>query len=252
MTDYCLLQFSIEAGVAHIQLNRPEKKNAINELLIHEIEDVFTRLSKDVSVVVMSGNGNDFCSGLDLAEHKSRSPFETANHSRLWHRVFSLIENSGVPVIAALQGAVIGGGLELATCAHIRIADETTYFCLPEGRHGIFVGGGASVRVARIIGAGRMAEMMLTGRVYNAADGERLGFVHYIVPKSESLSKAFEVAAIVSKNAKISNWAMVTGLSRIESMSRDDGYYTESLITALTQSDVEVTERIGSFINRKK
>jgi|SRR5690554_84078 len=252
MTDYRYLTFTVTDGIGHLALNRPEKKNAINDHLCLEIEDVFRNLPSDLDVIMLTGNGPEFCSGLDLSEHTAREPFEVVEHSRMWHRVFSYIRNSGIPVVAALHGAVIGGGLELAACAHVRVSDESTFYRLPEGRHGIFVGGGASVTVARIIGSSRMTEMMLTGRTLSAQEGERLGLAHYVVPKGEAIAKARELATTIATNSRYSNWAMTTGLSRIENMASDDGLYTESLITGITQSSGEVKERIGKFLNRKK
>lgn len=252
MNQYRYLTFSVDEGIGHLALNRPEKKNAINDQLCLEIEDVFRNLPAGLNVILLSGNGPEFCSGLDLSEHKAREPFEVVEHSRMWHRVFGQIRTSGVPVVAALHGAVIGGGLELAICAHVRVSDESTFYRLPEGRHGIFVGGGASVNVARVIGASRMTEMMLTGRTLDAAHGERLGLAHYVVPKGESLAKAKELAATIATNSRFSNWAMATGIARIENMASDDGLYTESLITGITQSSGEVKERIEAFLNRKK
>ena len=93
----------------------------------------------------------------------------------MWHAALERVQYGPVPVVASLQGAVVGGGLELASACHIRVADETTFFALPEGSRGIFVGGGGSVRIPRLIGVARMTDMMLTGRVYNAQDGERIG-----------------------------------------------------------------------------
>ncbi|MEX2321503.1 MAG: enoyl-CoA hydratase-related protein, partial [Saccharospirillum sp.] len=148
--------------------------------------------------------------------------------------------------------AVIGGGLELASTAHVRIAEDSTFFRLPEGRHGIFVGGGASVRVANIIGAGRMTEMMLTGRTLSAEEGERLGLAHYRVAAGEGEAKARELAASIAQNSPLSNWAMVSAMSRIDSMSMDDGLFTESLVAGMTQTSPEVQARIGQFLNRKK
>ena len=99
-----------------------------------------------------------------------------------------------VPVVAALHGAVVGGGLELAASCHIRVADETTFYALPEGARGIFVGGGGAVRIPRLIGVARMADMMLTGRVYQAEEGERAGFAQYLVPAGEATTKAIALA----------------------------------------------------------
>jgi (methylthio)acryloyl-CoA hydratase len=252
MKTYSFIEFSVQDQIGHLRLNRPAKKNAINDSLLHEIEDQISNLPESVAVLVISGNGPEFCSGLDLAEHQMREPYEVIRHSQMWHRVFNKIHNSGIPVVSALHGAVIGGGLELAISTHVRVADSTAYFKLPEGRHGIFVGGGASVRVGRVLGASRMCDMMLTGRVYNAVDGERLGLVHYVVEEGKALEKALELARSIAQNSKLSNWAMVTGLSRIESMSMDDGLFTESLLAGMTQTSPEVQERIGQFLNRKK
>ena len=173
-------------------------------------------------------------------------------HSQWWHRIFNRIQLGGIPVIAALHGAVIGGGLELATASHVRVAEPDTFYQLPEGRHGIFVGGGASVRVAKIIGPGRMCEMMLTGRKYSATEGQALGLSHYLVGAGESMSKARELALRISENAPMANWAMVTAISRIDNMATDDGFYTESLTAALTQTSDEVQARIGSFLNKTR
>ena len=87
----------------------------------------------------------------------------------MWHRAFERMERGRLPVVAVLKGAVIGGGLELASATHIRVAEPSAFYALPEGQHGLFVGGGGSVRVPRLIGAHRMADMMLTGRVLDAA-----------------------------------------------------------------------------------
>lgn len=252
MSNYQFVKFTVEDSIGHLQLNRPEKKNAINDTLCLEIEQVFINMPSEVRVVIFSGAGPEFCSGLDLAEHKARNAYETVKHSNMWHRTFGHIQNSGLPVVAALHGAVIGGGLELATCAHVRVADKSTFYRLPEGRHGIFVGGGASRNVARVIGAGRMTEMMLTGRDVDVEEGYRLGLSHYVVEKGEALAKAQELAATIAKNSEYSNWAMTTGLRHIDSMSHDDGMYTESLICGITQTSPEVQARLDSFLNRKK
>ncbi|MGB1091025.1 MAG: crotonase/enoyl-CoA hydratase family protein [Oceanobacter sp.] len=252
MSEYKHLTFTVEDNIGHLTLNRPEKKNAINDVLCLEIEQVFINMPEEVNVILLSGNGPEFCSGLDLSEHTAREPFEVVVHSRMWHRTFGHIRNSGIPVVAAMHGAVIGGGLELAINAHVRVTDETTFYRLPEGRHGIFVGGGASVHVARTIGAGRMQEMMLTGRNVDAHEGYRLGLGHYVVPKGEALAKAKELAATIATNSKYSNWAMTAGIQRIDNMAGDDGLFTESVLTGITQTSGEVKERIDSFLNRKK
>ena len=246
-----LVVTSYKENIYTITLNRPAKRNAVSDRLLIALDKAFDETPEDTRVIILAGEGDHFCAGLDLAEHQHREPFGVMKHSQWWHRIFHRIQFGGIPVVAALHGAVIGGGLELATATHVRIAEPTTIFQLPEGRHGIFVGGGASVRVAKIIGPGRMCEMMLTGRIYNAEDGYRLGLAHYLVEKGEGLAKAWELAKRISENAPMSNWAMSTAIARIDNMASDDGFYTESLTAALTQTSPEVAERIGGFLKRK-
>ena len=234
-----------------ITLARPAKRNAVSDRLLRALDEALNATPEGTRAIILAGEGDHFCAGLDLAEHQHREPFGVMQHSQWWHRIFQRIQNGGIPVIAALHGAVIGGGLELATATHIRVAEPSTIYQLPEGRHGIFVGGGASVRVAKIIGPGRMCEMMLTGRILDADEGQRLGLSHYLVGKGESLAKATELARRVAENAPMANWAMCTAIARIDNMATDDGFFVESLTAALTQTSPEVAERIGEFLQRK-
>src|SRR5262245_8418020 len=176
-----LLKVEQQGKVLTVGLNRPAKRNALNDGIILEIGECFANLPDDIGAVVVHGIGDHFSSGLDLSELSDHDATGGLIHSQMWHRVFDRIQYSRVPVIAALKGAVIGGGLELACAAHIRVAEPSAYFALPEGQRGIFVGGGGSVRLPRLIGVARMTDMMLTGRVYSATEGASYGFSQYLV-----------------------------------------------------------------------
>ena len=125
-------------------MNRPDKRNAMSDAFIAELDAAFTDPPDAVKVFVLTGAGGHFCAGLDLAEHVERSAEDGIYHSRGWHRILDRIQFGGRPVVSAMEGAVIGGGLEIATATHVRIAEPSTIFQLPEGRRGIFVGGGAT------------------------------------------------------------------------------------------------------------
>jgi enoyl-CoA hydratase/carnithine racemase len=200
---------------------------------------------------VLDGEGDHFCAGLDLSELKERDAAQGLHHSRMWHAALERLQLGTVPVIAALHGAVVGGGLELASACHIRVADETTFFALPEGTRGIFVGGGGSVRIPRLIGVARMTDMMLTGRVYDAVEGERIGLAQYLVPKGQALSKALELALKVAQNAPMTNYALMHALPRIAEQPADQGYLTEALISAIAQSAPEAKARVRAFLEGK-
>ena len=143
---------------------------------------------------------------------------------------------------------MVGGGLELASACHIRVADDSTFYALPEGSRGIFVGGGGSVRIPRLIGVSRMTDMMLTGRVYNAADGERIGLAQYLVPTGTAFDKAFELAQRIAQNAPLTNYSLMHALPRIAEQPADHGFMTEALMSAIAQSAPEAKSRVRAFL----
>jgi enoyl-CoA hydratase/carnithine racemase len=149
----------------------------------------------------------------------------------------------------ALHGAVVGGGLELAAAAHIRVADDSAYFGMPEGQRGIFVGGGGSVRIPRLMGVARMTDLMLTGRVYDAAEGLAAGLVQYVVPAGQALERALALAARIATNAPMSNYAVMHALPRIADQSQDQGLFTESLMAAVAESTPEAQDRLRAFLD---
>ena len=147
-------------GITTVTLNRPNKRNALNADTVEELIEVFSALPRmGARAVVLRAEGTHFCAGLDLVEHhdEDRRPEDFMHLCLRWHEACNKREYGGVPIIAALKGAVVGGGLELASSAHIRVADASTYFALPEGQRGLFTGGGATIRVADLVGKARQA-----------------------------------------------------------------------------------------------
>jgi enoyl-CoA hydratase/carnithine racemase len=246
-----LLKIEQKGAVLTVGLNRPAKRNALNDGIILAIQDCFSNLPEGTGAVVIYGVGDHFSSGLDLSELTEHDATEGLRHSQMWHRVFDRIQYSRVPVIAALQGAVIGGGLELACAAHIRVAEPSAYFALPEGQRGIFVGGGGSVRLPRLIGVARMIDMMLTGRVYSATEGSAYGFSQYLTDADGALPKALELAERVAANAPLTNFAVLQALPMIAEANPQAGLLMESLMATVAQSDKEAKRRIRAFLDHK-
>lgn len=245
------LLVDVQEAVAVLTLNRPDKRNAMSDGLLAEIDAFFSAPPKQVRVAVITGARGHYCAGLDLSEHVSRDAEGTLHHSRGWHAVMDKVQGSGLPVVSAMTGAVIGGGLELATSTHVRIAEPDCIFQLPEGRRGIFVGGGATVRVGRILGPDRMTEMMLTGRKYGTEDAVALGLAHYAVGEGEALQRAMAIAKQIAGNAPLSNYLMIQGIARIADMSRQDGLFVESLATALSQTSADAAEGLAAFLEKR-
>lgn len=246
-----LISYACADHIAVIGLAREAKRNAINEALLEQLAENVSRAHKEAKVGIVMGHGSDFCAGLDLAEHIKRDTAASVASSRRWHEVFNMIARGQIPFVAALHGAVVGGGLELAASAHIRISDESAFFALPEGQRGIFVGGGGSVRIARLMSATRMADLMLTGRALSAVEAERLNLLHYVVEQGGALEKAKEIARRIASNAHLTNFSIVNALPRIQDMSYDDGLYVESLVAAYTQTSPEAEERLQAFIDKR-
>ncbi|MFT8242831.1 crotonase/enoyl-CoA hydratase family protein [Roseomonas sp. BN140053] len=246
-----LVTFELRDRIAWIGLNRPEKRNAINDALLEALHAAAARAQGEARAAVIHGHGPCFCAGLDLAEHQARDPEGVFTHSRAWHAAFSAIRRGRVPFIAALHGPTVGGGLELAAACHIRVAEPSAFFALPEGQRGIYVGGGASVHVARLLGASRMADMMLTGRVLDAAAAERAGLVQYLVAENERLDKAGELATKVAAMAPLTVLGVLQALPRIQDMSEDDGLFVESMMAALAQTGPEAAQRLADFVEKR-
>src|SRR6202051_2344417 len=246
-----LLRIEQTGAVLAVGVNRPAKRNALNDGIILAIQDCFANLPDDIGAVVIHGIGDHFSSGLDLSELTEHDATEGLRHSQMWHRGFDRVQYCRVPVIAALKGAVIGGGLELACAAHIRVAEPSAYFALPEGQRGIFVGGGGSVRLPRLIGVARMTDMMLTGRVYSATEGASYGFAQYSVEGRGGLHKAVELADRIAANAPLTNFAVLQALPMIAEANPQAGLLMESLMATVAQSDKEAKRRIRAFLDRK-
>jgi (methylthio)acryloyl-CoA hydratase len=249
--NYQHLQVSQNGSVAIVRLARPQKRNALSDGMVAELQHIFTNLPEGTRAALIAGEGDHFCAGLDLSEIKDRDAVDGMHHSRSWHVALDLIQFGKVPVVAALHGAVVGGGLELASACHIRVAEESAFFALPEGSRGIFVGGSGSVRIPRLIGVARMTDMMMTGRVYKSAEAERIGLAQYLVPAAQSFDKALELATRIAENAPLTNYALMHALPRIADQTADHGLFTESLISSIAQSAPEAKARVKAFLEGK-
>jgi enoyl-CoA hydratase/carnithine racemase len=244
------LTLSQRGRVTLVRLSRPEKRNAIDGKMVEAIRSAFSRLSKETRAVVLHGEGDHFCAGADLNELAKHSGLDLVHFSQSLYEVLDRIEYGAVPVIAALHGGVIGGGLELAAAAHIRVAERNTYYALPEGMRGIFVGGGGAVRIPRLIGTSRMIDMMLTGRTYSAEQAE-LGVSQYVVENGNGVAAAVELAEQIARNTAISNFAAVQALPRIARADSEAGFLMESLMAAIAVSDGEAKARLRDFLDKR-
>lgn len=246
------IQVERNGNIAILTLNRPEKRNALSDELVLGLQAFFSSIPADIQGVVMRGAGDNFCAGLDLNELKESSVAESFETAQIGQRLNDTVQFCKVPVVAVLHGAVIGGGLELAAAAHVRVAEQSAYYALPEGTRGIFLGSGGSVRLPRLIGAATVIEMMLTGHVYEAQEAhDRLRLSHYLVEQGSGLEKAIELARKIANNAPLANFAIIQAIPRIVEQDPNAGLFTEMLMAGVAQGDDDAKRRLRDFLERK-
>ena len=243
------LALDVRGAVAVLTLDRARKRNALDTETVLGLERFFTAVPEGVRAVVLHGDGDHFSAGLDLSDLSDAGVEAGLHHSRMWHRVMGTIQLGTVPVVSVLKGAVIGGGLELASATHIRVAEPSAFYALPEGQRGLFLGGGGSVRLPRLIGVARMTDMMLTGRVYDAAEGHAAGLSHYLVGEGEAFDKALELAGTAAEVAPMTTYAVLQALPRISEVGPHEGYLLESLMAAVASSSEDAQARMRAFLD---
>ncbi|MFN8147609.1 MAG: crotonase/enoyl-CoA hydratase family protein [Candidatus Nanopelagicales bacterium] len=242
------LSLDVRGAVAVLTIDRARKRNALDTETVLGLERFFTAVPDGVRAVVLHGDGDHFSAGLDLSDLSDAGVEAGLHHSRMWHRVMGTIQLGSVTVVSVLKGAVIGGGLELASATHIRVAEPSAFYALPEGQRGLFLGGGGSVRLPRLIGVARMTDMMLTGRVYDATEGHAAGLSHYLVGEGEAFDKALELAGTAAEVAPMTTYAVLQALPRISEVGPHEGYLLESLMAAVASSSEDAQARMRAFL----
>lgn len=237
--------------IAILALNRPEKRNALSDELVLGLQSFFEGVPEDVQAIVLRGEGDHFCAGLDLNELKEPVGVDFTT-SMIGQRLNNTLQYCRVPIISVLHGAVVGGGLEIAAASHIRVAEKSAFYALPEGTRGIFLGSGGSVRLPRLIGVSAVMDMMLSGRVYNAEDAyNHLRLSQYLVDDGAGLESAVEIAEKVAENSKLSNFAIIQALPRIAENDPNTGLFTEMLMAAIAENDDDAKKRLREFLELK-
>ena len=241
-----------DGAIVILRLSRPDKRNALDDETVKGLRNFFMTLDDDIRAVVLHGEGSHFSAGLDLGEVAGASDLHAGIlHSQMWHRAFHEIQFARVPVFSVLHGAVVGGGLELAASTHIRIAEASAYYALPEGQRGIFLGGGGSVRIPRLIGVPLVQDMMLTGRTLSAQEGLTFGISQYLVGEGEGLAKAIELARKAAGNALMTNFAVLHAIPQIAESNPAAGFFTESLMAAIAETTPEAQKRLRDFLEKR-
>ncbi|WP_088324733.1 enoyl-CoA hydratase/isomerase family protein [Polaribacter tangerinus] len=200
-----------------VTINRPKKLNALNKETLQELHEAFTILNAttSVKVIILTGTGEKaFVAGADIAEFANFSEEEGANLARSGQeRVFNLIENLSTPVIAAINGFALGGGLELAMACHFRIASENAKMGLPEVSLGVIPGYGGTQRLPQLIGKGKAMELIMTAGMLGAEEAKSVGLVNYVVPQEELLALAEKLGNKIVSNSAVAIAAAIKAVN---------------------------------------
>ncbi len=241
--------------IATVTLNRPEKLNALNAKARSDLREVFgfIKASPDVDVVIVTGAGQKaFAAGTDIGELKALTTESGKEFSAKGQAVLDLIENLGKPVIAAINGYALGGGCELALACHIRIAAENAKLGVPEVNLGLIPGYGGTQRLGRLIGTGRAMEMILTGNQIDAREAERIGLVNMVVPRTELLAKATELAQTIGRKGQLAIRMALKAVNVTQEANLTDGLQLESSLFGICCASDDAREGTSAFLEKRQ
>ena len=205
------------AALAQITINRPKKLNALNKATIYELHKAFDALESDlnIKVIILTGSGEKaFVAGADISEFAHFSMEEGAGLAREGQEIlFNFIENLATPVIAAINGFALGGGLELAMACHFRIASDNAKMGLPEVSLGVIPGYGGTQRLPQLVGKGKAMEMMMTAGMISAEDAKQCGLVNHVTTQEELVPLAEKIASKILRNSPVAISAAIVAIN---------------------------------------
>ncbi len=254
MESYNTIRLDKKEGIGYLILNRPEVRNAFNQVMIDELRDALRRIDKDeaIRVLVVTGAGKAFQAGADIAELSVMSPMEILRWNEGIVRINAGLEKLRQPVIAAINGPAMGGGMELAISCTLRVIAESAIMALPEVKLGIIPGTGGTQRLPRIIGKGRAAELLLTGSVIKAQEAHRIGLVNVVSPDDKVLEAAEEMAKRIMANAPIAVEMAKDALEIGKDLPLEHAvqYSQKNCITCFSTKDMK--EGMAAFLEKRK
>ncbi len=252
---YNTLIYEKKDNIGVVTVNRPDKLNALSNELTEELQHILDEIEKDVDlrVVVITGAGDKaFVAGADINELVERDALKGRDVSRFRQALFARIENLPVPVIAAVNGYALGGGLELALACNIRIASEKAQFGAPEVKLGIIPGDGGTQRLPRLVGLGRAMELVLTGDFIDAQEAHRIGLVNRVVSPDELMESVMTLAKKIASRPPLAVKYAKEAVNRSQEGDTASGYALESYLHALACTTEDKKEGVTAFLEKRK
>jgi enoyl-CoA hydratase len=240
-----------ERGIATVQINRPKKLNALNDEVLNELTGVFQaiQIDEEITAVIMTGSGEKaFVAGADIKELRELNKRSARMASQKGQQIFQMIEDTRVPVIAAVNGYALGGGAELAMACHLRIAGKNAVFGLPEVGLGLIPGYGGTQRLAQIVGRARALEMILTGKQVNADEAHQMGLVNEVMD-GNAVDAARKLAEKILKNGPV---AIQSAIKAVYHSDHQKGYQIEADLFGRLFETEDVVEGTSAFLEKRK
>lgn len=240
-------------ALACVTLNRPAKRNALTREMLERLAGIFAGIAarRDLRAVVLSGEGDAFCAGTDIEELAGLDAETASEAARRGQRVCALIENCGVPVIAAVNGVAAGGGCELALSCHLRVAARSAAFSLPETRLGVIPGYGGTQRLARVAGSGRALELMLANRALTADEAFGVGLVNRVVERAQLLAESTALARAISSLAPLAIRACLEAVTRGQDLPLAEGLRLEAELFSRLFATADMREGTRAFLEKR-
>ena len=249
------IKTELQNDVLIVTINRPDKLNALNRQTIEELHEILVDAenNKAIHALIITGSGNKaFVAGADISEFANFSVEEGKQLSSIGHfKIFNFIENYSKPVIAAVNGFALGGGLELAMAAHFRLASNNAKMGLPEVSLGLIPGYGGTQRLAQLVGKGKANEMIFTAGMIKAEEALHLGLVNYVVELSELLPKCQEIAQKILQNSPLAISAAIKAVNA-GFTDGENGYQTEIEQFILCFGTADFKEGTSAFLEKRK
>jgi enoyl-CoA hydratase len=252
-SEYILCE--IKNSVLVITINRPDKLNSLNKQTIEELHEILvdSENQNEIRSIIITGSGQKaFVAGADIAEFANYSIEQGKQLSSIGHfKIFNFIENYSKPIIAAVNGFALGGGLELAMACHIRVVSDNAKMGLPEVSLGVIPGYGGTQRLAQLVGKGKAMEMIVTADMINAAEAYKWGLANYVTTQEELLNKCFEITNKISSKSPT---AIRTAIKVINAGYNNNlnGYEVEIEEFGKSFGSADFKEGVGAFLEKRK
>jgi enoyl-CoA hydratase len=254
MPTYDSVLYQTADAIATITVNRPDKLNALNAATIDELHAAFREADGDgdVRAIILTGAGaKAFVAGADIGELATMGPLNGVRVSRQGQDAFRFLEVMRKPVVAAVNGFALGGGLELALACHLRIASAKAKFGLPEVKLGIIPGYGGTIRLPRLVGRGRALEMILTGDMIDAAEAHRIGLVNRVAEPEQLIEETRALVGRIVANGPVALAMAIESVDHAATSSTENGLRFESDLFGLLASTEDMREGMQAFLEKR-